>query len=52
MYDLIKGIIDHTYQTQTAGDQQYLYYICGAVIIICFIWALDVLRGIFHWRAK
>ena len=49
MYDIIKGIIDHTYITQNAGDQQYIYYIAGTVIIIILVWCLDVLRGIFHW---
>lgn len=33
MYDLISQIIQHTWISQGAGEQQYVYYICGALII-------------------
>lgn len=33
MYDLIEAIIDHSYNTQYSGDQQYIYYAC--IVLIC-----------------
>lgn len=46
MYDIIKNIIDHVWDT-TAGasstEQQYLFFISGAVIIILVVWVLDAL---------
>lgn len=52
MYDVIKQIIDHVWSTtsQTSTEQQTIYYIAGACIIIMTIWALDCVRSIFHWR--
>lgn len=51
MYDVIKNIISHTWNTQSAGDQQYIYYICGAMIIILTAFFLDTFvrffRGVF-----
>lgn len=47
MYDLIKNIIGHTWQTNTTGDQQYIYYICGALIIMFSIMIFDTFRRIF-----
>lgn len=46
MYDIIKNIINHVWDT-TAGasssEQQYLFFISGAVIIILVVWVLDAL---------
>lgn len=51
MYELIRSIIDHTWQTSGAtGDQQYIYYICGSLIIIFSCVFIDliyrIIRGI------
>lgn len=47
MYDLIQGIIEHSY---TTGDssQQYVYYICSALICILVIIFADAVRSVFH----
>ena len=41
MYDLIKQIISHTWDTQLNAEQQYIYYISGALILILTVWLLD-----------
>lgn len=50
MYEIIKSIIDHSWVagTTSTGDQQYIYYICGAVIVVLLVVFVDVIRGIFH----
>lgn len=52
MYDIIKGIINHSWITTNAGDQQYIYYICGAMILIMFTVLLDLTYRVFRriWR--
>lgn len=52
MYDIIKNIIDHSWITQSAGDQQYIYYICGALIIVFVVVVIDLIYRIFShfWR--
>lgn len=47
MYDLIKNIIDHSWITQSAGDQQYIYYIAGAVIVILLVVIIDLVYRVF-----
>lgn len=46
MYDIIKNIINHVWDS-TAGasitEQQYLFFISGAVIILLVVWVLDAL---------
>lgn len=46
MYDIIQTIIDHTWQTNTS-DQQYIYYIAGALIIIFSSDLLDWIHRLF-----
>lgn len=52
MYDIIEAIIGHSWQSNYTSDQQYIYYICGAMILVMFTVILDltyrVLRRI--WR--
>ena len=55
MYDLIDNIINHVWQTGTSynsTEQQTLYYICGALIIIFTVVFIDLLYRIFRhfWR--
>ena len=42
VYDLIAGIIDHNWITQGAGEQQYIYYIAGALICVLTVVFIDV----------
>lgn len=52
MYDLISNIINHSWVTSTTGDQQIIYYICGALIVILTAVIIDLTyRIIGHfWR--
>ena len=52
MYDIIENIIDHSWITQNAGAQQYVYYICGALIIVFVVVVIDLIYRIFShfWR--
>lgn len=46
MYDIIKNILDHTWQTNTS-EQQYIYTICGVVIIVMVVTVIDLTVNIF-----
>lgn len=49
MYQIIQNIIDHVYQGNTNyGDQQYIYYICCALIPILTVVFIDCIRSIFR----
>lgn len=48
MYDLIANIIDHSWQSNYTSDQQYIYYICGALIVILTVVFIDVIRDIIR----
>lgn len=44
MYDIIKNIISHVWDTSSgysSTEQQLVYYIAGALIIIFSVWILD-----------
>lgn len=47
MYDLIYNLIDHSYAT---GDsmQQYVIYICGALILMLTAVFLDTVCRVFY----
>lgn len=51
MYDLISNLINHTWITQGSGEQQYVYYIAGTVIIMLVAVLVDLvyrlIRGFF-----
>lgn len=51
MYDLISQIIDHNWATGSS-EQQYIYYICGALIVIFVCVIIDLVQRIFShfWR--
>lgn len=48
MYDIVNSIIDHTYATNYSGEQQYIYYICGALIVLFAVIFIDIIRDIFR----
>lgn len=52
MYDIISNLIDHQYVSNYAGDQQYIYFICGALIVILTAVVIDLIyRCISHfWK--
>lgn len=51
MYDLISNLIDHSWST-ASSEQQYIYYICGALIIILTCVFIDMIYRVFShfWR--
>lgn len=44
MYNIIRDIIAHTWTTSD-NAQQYIYYICGACILLIFAFTLDCFRA-------
>ena len=53
MYDVITEIIGHTWQSNYSGDQQYIYYIAGTLIILLTVVFVDMIYRTFShfWRA-
>lgn len=47
MYDLISSIIDHVYESSYGGEQQYIYYICGALIVLLTCVFIDLIYRVF-----
>lgn len=47
MYDIIKNIIGHEWVTNYSGDQQYIYYIVGALICLLVVIIVDFIKDIF-----
>lgn len=52
MYDLIENIISHNWVT-SSSDQQIIYYICGALIVILTATFIDLIYRVFShfWRS-
>lgn len=50
MYNLIQELIAHTWNNTSGSttEQQIIYYICGAIIIIFSITVLDLLYRVFR----
>lgn len=48
MYDIISGVIDHSWVTNYTSDQQYIYYICGALICVLVPVFIDKIFDIFR----
>lgn len=47
MYDLISEIISHSWQSNYTSDQQYIYYIAGALIIVLTVAFVDLVKSTF-----
>lgn len=47
MYDIISGIIGHEWISNYGGDQQYIYYIVGAMIPLLTVVFVDFIKDIF-----
>lgn len=54
MYDIVENIISHSWESNYTSDQQYIYYICGALIVIFTIVFIDLVYRVFSqfWRGK
>lgn len=48
MYNIISQIISHAWQTNSSGDQQYIYYIAGALIIVLTVAFVDLVKTTFQ----
>lgn len=53
MYNIISQIINHSWISSGSGDQQYIYYISGALIIILCVTFVDLIYRVFRhfWRS-
>ena len=53
MYEIVSRIIAHSWITTNAGEQQYVYFVCGALIIISTVAFIDAIKQVFasFWRA-
>lgn len=54
MYDLVSEIINHAWVSNYTSDQQYIYYICGALIVLFSMVFVDLIYRIFShfWSGK
>lgn len=54
MYDVIKSIIAHTWDTSSysSSEQQYIYFTCCCLIIILTVVFIDGIYRVFRhfWR--
>lgn len=54
MYDIIQQIISHTWVSgsSSSGDQTYIYYMCGALIVIFSCVFIDLVYRVFShfWK--
>lgn len=54
MYDVVKSIIAHTWDTSSysSSEQQYIYFVCGSLIIILTVVFIDGIYRVFRhfWR--
>lgn len=52
MFEIIRAIIDHAWESSYQGDQQYIYYTCAALIIILSVAFIDMIKQLFSnfWR--
>lgn len=50
MYDIIQNIIGHIWDTgsYSSSEQQIIYYICGALIIVFASLVLDLIYRLFR----
>lgn len=54
MYDLVENILNHEYVTNYGGDQQYIYAICGCLVVIFSVTFIDLIYRVFSnfWKDK
>lgn len=54
MYTIIDNIISHSWESNYSSDQQYIYYMCGALIVIFSVVFIDLVYRVFShfWRGK
>lgn len=53
MYDIVSQIIGHNWFGEAASEQEFIYCICGALILLFTVVFVDLIRDIirsFVWR--
>ena len=52
MFDIVRDIIGHSWVSSSTSDQGYIYYICGALIVIFSCVFVDLVYRVFShfWR--
>lgn len=52
MYDVVSNIIGHEWLASGGGEQQFIYYVCGFLIIMLTITFIDLIYRVFRhfWR--
>lgn len=48
MYKIVEDIINHTWQSNYSGDQQYIYTICAVLLIVVIVELIDVTVNLFR----
>lgn len=49
MYEIVTRIIDHVWQSNYSGDQQYIVLTCGALITVWSVAFIDAIKSL--WRS-
>lgn len=54
MFDVVYNIINHVWSDSGMIDQQIVYEVCGALIIVFSVTFIDLIYRIFShfWRGK
>ena len=47
MYSIIEQIISHSWQSNYSGDQSYIYYIAGSLIVVLTVAFVDLVKTTF-----
>ena len=48
MFDIIRNIISHAWDTNYTGDQTYIYYICSVLIPLSVVLVWDAIFSTFR----
>lgn len=54
MYSVVENIINHNWINNYTSDQQYIYYICGALVVILTCVFIDLIYRVFShfWNGR
>lgn len=54
MYSVVENIINHSWINNYTSDQQYIYYICGALVVILTCVFIDLIYRVFShfWNGR
>ena len=52
MYDLVNNLIEHEWVSNYAGEQSYIYYICGTLICLLSVVVIDMVYRLMRSLIK